>query len=780
MKALNRKTAEVSNIFPERVLQFGGGNFLRGFVDWIIDIYNEKTEANLGVLVVKPTERGDYQKWRAQDGLFHVLTKGIKNGQLVDEKHLVKSISRIVHPYKEWKAFLQSAENREIRFVISNTTENGIRVSQNDRQDDQPPKEFPAKLTQWLYHRFQFFKGADSAGCIIIPTELLVDNGELLKGCIFQVADNWELPQEFKKWIEKYNIFCNTLVDRIIPGVAAEFLQDALQQVGFQDDMITQGEPYHLWVIEAPQSVRDELPLDKVGLNVVYTDDLTPFRVTKVRILNGAHTVMVPVGYLYGLETVRESVEHDVMGRFMQQVIFDEIIPTLDMPENELQIFANDVLDRFKNPFIKHHLISIALNSVSKFKARVLPTLLEFEKRNTSLPKGIVLSFAALIRFYKGVFNDQKIPLNDDPTNIAFFQNLWEECDGSEAAIAALVEAVLKWEKAWGQDLSEISGLKEMISEISVKNRKGRNAKYAVKNILVMKKYCLAYLEYYFCQILGLFSQNVVARNFLFILEVQFQIRKMLLITERIEERKVGGRFIHEISIPTLKAYLPEHPNGKAIIICPGGGYRGTSIEKEGYLVAEELLKDSITSFVLKYRTPNEKTNASTNPSLHSRMRNKLFGLVRKNAAKYQIDPDKIGILGFSAGGHLAAAAATHFNNQVDSTIVDSISIRPDFVVLIYPIISFNEELVNEFSKTKLLGDYPLEAEISFWSLENHVTQKTPPAFLVHAANDHVPFLSETVWFFMTACLENNVSGLKCTFIPKVVMALDLFNPSTA
>ena len=462
MNKLNRNTAKVNKAFPERIIQFGGGNFLRGFVDWIIDVYNEKTDNNLGVLVVKPTEHGDYQKWRAQDGLFHVLTKGIKNGQLVDEKHLVKSVSRIVHPYQDYDTFLQSAENPEIRFIISNTTENGIRVDPKDQQSDKPPKEFPAKLTQWLFHRYQFFNGAEKAGCIVIPTELLIDNGDLLKGCILQIATDWKLPEKFKSWINDSNNFCNTLVDRIVPGVAEESMEAAWQQVGFQDNMITQGEPYHLWAIEAPEKVRAEFPLDKVGLNVVYTDDLMPFRVSKVRILNGAHTAMVPVGYLYGLETVRESVEHEVVGKFIQQVIFDEIIPTLDLPENELKQFAKDVLDRFRNPFIKHQLISISLNSVSKFKARLLPSLLEFNKRKEALPKGIVLSLAALICFYKGEFNGKSIPLNDDQSTIDFFQALWEKHNGSEVSLFALVEEVLKWEKTWGIDLSQISGLKEL------------------------------------------------------------------------------------------------------------------------------------------------------------------------------------------------------------------------------------------------------------------------------------------------------------------------------
>ncbi len=459
MKKLNRTTANIPPALPTRILQFGGGNFLRGFVDWMVDVYNEKTGSELGILVVKPTERGDYEEWRQQDGLFHVLTKGIRNGQLVDEAHLVKCVSSIIHPYREWEAFLKTAENPGLRYVISNTTETGIRVSSDDKKTDMPPNEFPAKLTLWLHRRFRHFNGSRESGCVVIPTELLERNGELLRDCILQNADNWGLEEDFKKWIHDANIFCNTLVDRIIPGLGENAMQEAWQQLGYQDEMITQGEPYHLWAIEAPQSVRTELPLDKVGLNIVYTDDLTPYRISKVRILNGAHTAMVPVGYLYGIETVRETVEDEVMGRFVREVNFDEIIPTLDLPGMDVQQFANDVLDRFRNPFIKHKLLSISLNSVSKFKVRVLPSLLTYREQRGVLPKHLVLSLAALIRFYKG----GEIPLNDEPWLVDFFKKAWAECDDSEAGIAVLVEKVLQWEQAWETDLSTVPGLKDSL-----------------------------------------------------------------------------------------------------------------------------------------------------------------------------------------------------------------------------------------------------------------------------------------------------------------------------
>ena len=469
MQKLNRNTAKIHKPFPEKILQFGGGNFLRGFVDWMIDCYNEKTGNTLGILVIKPTEKGDYQAWREQDGLFHVLTKGIKDGQLINESQLIKSVSRIIHPYKDWQAYIKAAENPNLKYIISNTTETGIRFSERDKITDKPPHEFPAKLTLWLHHRYQFFKGKKEVGCVIIPTELLVDNGVLLQTTILQYADSWNLGNDFKTWIQQANIFCNTLVDRIIPGVGKEVIEEAWQQVGFQDAMITQGEPYHFWAIEAPKNVLDDFPIDKIGLNIIYTDDISPYRTRKVRILNGAHTSMVPVGYLYGLETVGETVEHEIMGAYVKNVIFDEIIPSIDMPEQELQQYANDVLDRFRNPFIRHELITISLNSVSKFKARILPSILAYHQKTGQLPKCLIFAFAALIHFYKGEKNNEPIPLKDDSAAITFLQGLWKECDDTPSSFSTLATRALQWEKNWGQDLTLIDGFVEELTRSLVR-----------------------------------------------------------------------------------------------------------------------------------------------------------------------------------------------------------------------------------------------------------------------------------------------------------------------
>ena len=485
MKELNRRTAQAPAPKPEKVLQFGGGNFLRAFVDWMLDVYNEHTQADLGVLLVTPIEQDNYTQWQEQQGLYHVLTRGLQQGQVKDEAHLVSSISRIIHLYPFWDDFLASAENPDTRFVVSNTTEAGIRYVETDQVTDTPPKEFPAKLTVWLYRRYTHFEGDPEKGCIFLPVELILKNGEMLRTCILQNADNWGLEEGFKAWINGANVFCNTLVDRIVPGVAPDARPHEWEKLGFKDTMLTQGEVFHFWAIEGPERVQQELPLNQVGLNVIFTKDLSPYRTRKVRILNGAHTSMVPVGYLYGIETVREAVEHEIMGQFVQRTLFEEIIPTLDLPDEELQQYARDVLDRFKNPFIKHQLISISLNSVSKFKTRVLPSLLEYQKRKNELPDCLVFALAALIHFYKGTRNGEEIPLKDDPTAIGVLQKEWAASEGTEAGIQKMAENILKWEYAWQQDLSQIPGLTEKLGDYLVQiEQQGMQA--AVASLLII------------------------------------------------------------------------------------------------------------------------------------------------------------------------------------------------------------------------------------------------------------------------------------------------------
>lgn len=465
MQDLNRSSAGAPPPPPQRLLQFGGGNFLRGFADWIVEVYNRKyPEQALGVIVANNSDRKIYRQWREQEGLYHVLTRGLKDGKTVDTYDLVTNVSRVLSLDQDWEVFLKTAEDPAMRYIISNTTEAGIRFSPSDGVDDAPPAEFPAKLTQWLHRRFDRFAGDADRGCIILPMELIADNGAVLRETVLKYCDHWSLSPDFADWVRNACTFCNTLVDRIVPGVGEGELASVQQTLGYRDAAVTQGEPYHLLAIEAPQKVREELPLDQLGLNIVYTDDLSPYRLSKVRILNGAHTSMVPVGFLSGRETVGQTVEREPTAGFVRGVIYDEIIPTLELPGVDLEQFARDVLDRFGNPFIEHRLLSISLNSVSKFRERVLPTMLAYLDQKDQWPPRLTLSLAALIRFYRGDYAGSSIPLRDDDWVIEFMSGVWKDCDGSQDSVERLVGKALAWKRAWGEDLSGYRDLRRMVT----------------------------------------------------------------------------------------------------------------------------------------------------------------------------------------------------------------------------------------------------------------------------------------------------------------------------
>ena len=462
MKKLNRQIAFLPPTKPIKVLQFGGGNFLRAYANWMIDELNKETDFNGGVLVVKPTEKGDYRALREQDGLYHVLTNGYQDGELINDYQLIECVQEIVHPYQEWKAYLETAELASIRFIISNTTESGIKFSTDDQDVDKPPIEFPAKLTKWFYHRWQHFRGTADSGCVILPCELIEGNGKTLKNCVLNYADHWGLENDFKRWIEQHNHFCNTLVDRIVPGFPKGDITEFYQKIGYEDALVVDAEPYHIWVIEGPPEIQKELPFEQTKLNVVFTNDLTPYRQLKVRILNGAHTTMVPVGYLAGIETVREAVEDDEVGGFIRKALFDEILPTLEFPDAQKQKYANDVLDRFRNPYIHHRLISISLNSTSKFKTRVLPSILAYHEKFGELPQNLLSAFAALICFYRGKRGQEDIPLNDSEFALSFFRNAWKKWDKTKDT-SHLVISVLSNLTLWESDLNKVTGLSEAL-----------------------------------------------------------------------------------------------------------------------------------------------------------------------------------------------------------------------------------------------------------------------------------------------------------------------------
>lgn len=481
---LNKSIYKDYKEYPERILQFGDGNFLRAFVDWIVHRMNKEVDFDSGVLVVGPRKNDRVYELNDQDGLYTLLLKGVEQERLIDEKIIINSISRGINTYRDYDEYLKAAENPDMRFMISNTTEAGIVYDANDKLEDRPQSSFPGKVTSFLYHRYRHFNGDMDKGLLFLPCELIDENGRKLKEIILKLARDWRLEDGFIDWVNQANVFYNTLVDRIVPGYPKENAISIQNDLGYEDKFLVEGEYFYLWVIEGPKEIKNEFPADKIGLNVLFVDDLTPYRTRKVRVLNGAHTSMVPVAYLYGLDTVKEAVDHEVVGAFVKGAIFDEIIPAMDFLKEESESFASDVLDRFRNPFIKHYLISISLNSMSKFETRVLPSILDYIEKNGELPKKLSFSLAALIRFYKGERNGEKIKLSDNPEYLDMFSKLWSEYDdGDDEYLAYIVETVLGIESLWNMNLNEIEGFKDLVTKYLISIEKNGIEK-ALKEIL--------------------------------------------------------------------------------------------------------------------------------------------------------------------------------------------------------------------------------------------------------------------------------------------------------
>jgi tagaturonate reductase len=458
-QTLNRTTANITTQRPVKVLQFGEGNFLRAFTDWIIDVMNEKTSFNGAIDIIQPINAGIAHLINRQQGLYHVLLNGIQGGSQVKESRLITSVTSAQNPYEDYALYLKNGENPDLEFIISNTTEAGITFDAADTSADTLSNSFPGKLTALLYHRYVYFNGAADKGLIFLPCELIEKNGEALRDTILQYARHWNLPAGFAEWIKEHNTFCNTLVDRIVPGFPKDTIAEIQEELGFEDNLVVTAEPFHLWVIEGPEAVSKAFPAVEAGLQVKFVADMTPYRTRKVRILNGAHTALVPVAYLHGLRTVRDSVENAYTGAFLKQTIFEEIIPTLDLSAEELQQFASDVIERFQNPSIRHELISIALNSVSKYKVRVLPSVLEYSNRTGQLPENLLHSLAALIVFYKGSWRGEQIALNDSQEVLSFMADVWA---GNQPQ--TVTSKVLANVHFWDTDLTQVEGLEEKVT----------------------------------------------------------------------------------------------------------------------------------------------------------------------------------------------------------------------------------------------------------------------------------------------------------------------------
>ncbi len=474
MKRLNYATLKEQNNqsyllenAPERVLQFGEGNFLRGFVDYFFDIANETCGFNGKIVLVQPIAQGLADFVNEQDGLYTLYLRGAENGNKINEKRLISAVSRCINPYSDYAALLDCAKNPDLRYIASNTTEAGITFDDTCKFDDAPSTSFPAKLTRFLYERYTHFGTQQGKGFVILSCELIDNNGQELKKCVEQYIQLWQLPETFSQWVEAENLFCSTLVDRIVTGYPRGEAEALNAENGYEDKLLDTAEKFGLWVIEGPDWLREELPFGKTDLPILVTEDHTPYKKRKVRILNGAHTSMVPAAYLCGENIVRDCMYDATISGFMQKTIYEEIIPTLTLPKDELEAFAGAVKDRFCNPFIDHSLLSITLNSTSKWKARVLPSVKGYVEKTGTLPTCLTFSFAAYLSLYRdGTLCDGKLichrgteeyVLQDDAEALAFF----DAHRGADAK--TLAHDALSNVQMWGEDLSAMPGFEDAV-----------------------------------------------------------------------------------------------------------------------------------------------------------------------------------------------------------------------------------------------------------------------------------------------------------------------------
>ena len=436
-----------------KIMQFGEGNFLRAFVEWILQDLNDKGAIDASVAVVQPMPFGRVKDLEKQDGLYTLRLEGIDNGKNVKKSQVIDVIGDCIDPFTEYDKFLKYGESDDLQVIISNTTEAGIAVDPTDTDFSVCPKSYPGKLLALLKRRYDHFKGDPAKGLAIVPCELIDDNGDELYRCLTELAEINEMDEKFIKWMQTANHFTSTLVDRIVPGYPKNEIENIQKETGYIDNNVVKGEIFHLWVLKKEPFVQKVLPADKTGLNVIFADDIHPYKQRKVKILNGSHTAMVPVAYLCGIDTVGEAVNDKVIGKYVRDFIFDEVNPTINLPQDQMTAFANSVIERYKNPYIRHELMSIALNSTTKFKTRLLPTLLDYVKIKGELPKHLLFSLAALIAFHRGKRGNGDIALNDDPAYLAKWKELWANFDGDYEKLA---KDVLGWKEAFDMDINTV------------------------------------------------------------------------------------------------------------------------------------------------------------------------------------------------------------------------------------------------------------------------------------------------------------------------------------
>jgi len=473
---------------PEKVLQFGEGGFLRAFVDYFFDLANEKHGFDGKVVLVQPIAQGLTDMINEQEGLYTLYLRGFSEGKTVNDKRVISCVSRCINPYGDFAAFLQCAHNPELRYIVSNTTEAGIAYDPACRFDDAPQSSFPGKLTRFLYERYLAFGKEAGKGMVILSCELIDNNGKELKKCVERYVEQWQLEDGFKAWLDRENLFCSSLVDRIVTGYPRGEADKLNAENGYIDTLIDTGEVFGAWVIEGPEELAKELPFCDGELPVIVTPDHKPYKQRKVRILNGAHTTMVLGAYLSGQDIVRDCMQDEVISAYMNKALYDEIIPTLTLPKEELTAFAASVRERFANPFIDHLLLSISLNSTSKWRARCMPSLKAYMEKYGAIPACLSLGLASLLAFYHGERMEgtaligrrpkgNEYEIHDDESVLRFFLAHKEDTPD------VYVHTALAHEEFWGEDLTLLPGLEKTVLGY-YENILQKGAYAAMKNVL--------------------------------------------------------------------------------------------------------------------------------------------------------------------------------------------------------------------------------------------------------------------------------------------------------
>lgn len=459
---------------PEKVIQFGEGNFLRAFVDDFFDLANEQSGFNGKIVVVTPIHGPMQEKFESQDCLYTLYLRGMVDGKKVEDRRLISAISRILDATTQFDKVLECAKNTDIQFIVSNTTEAGIAFKDTDKFDDPENSSYPAKLTRFLLKRYEECGKDNAPGFVLLPCELIEENGKNLKKCILEYCDLWNLDNSFKTWVNEKNSFCSTLVDRIVPGYPKDDVDRYTNENGYVDQLLDAAEPFGFWAIEGDAKLNDVLPFMKAGLPILVTPDITFYKKRKVWVLNGGHTSMTTAALLSGLETVGECMSDEDVSRFIKQAIYKEIIPAAPLDTNELIKFADSVMDRFKNPFIKHQLMSISLNTTSKWKARVLPSLHHYVDKYSKLPKALVFGFTCNLLFG----TSGKFEVKDDKEVLDFFDNNKNKTDEE------LAKAYTTNTEFWGENLDEIAGFTDAVIE-NIKTIKELGTREAMKKVLI-------------------------------------------------------------------------------------------------------------------------------------------------------------------------------------------------------------------------------------------------------------------------------------------------------